>query len=95
MWSEYLRRIARSRRAGQQLVLARPQVQDDVGAARRLLDRLDGVLAFARALPLHAVLGGQAGAAREQRDAVGDDEGGVEADAELADQAGVLGRDRR
>ena len=46
-------------RARQQLVLFRPQVQDDVGAARGLLDRFDRVLAFARALPLHAVVGGQ------------------------------------
>ena len=49
------------------------------------------VLAFARALPLHAMLGRQAGTARQQRDAVGDDEGRIEADTELADQVGVLG----
>ena len=78
-------------RARQQLVLFRPQVQDDVRAACGLLDGLDRVLAFARALPLHAVVGGQAGAARQQRDAVGDDEGRIEADAELPDQVGVLG----
>ena len=67
MWSEYLRRISRSFAAGQQLVLLGAQVQHDVGAARRPLDGLDGVLAFAAALPPHAVLGRQPGAARRQR----------------------------
>ena len=51
----------------------------------------DRVAAFARALPADAVLGGQAGAARDERHPVGDDEGGVEADAELPDEVRVLG----
>ena len=63
------------------------QVQDDVGAAGRLLDRLDGELALAVGLPPHAV-GRRAGRARDDRDLVGDHERGVEADAELADQVG-------
>ena len=54
-------------------------------------DRLDAVLGLARGLPAHAGLGRVAGAAREHLDAIRDDECGVEAHAELADQAGVLG----
>ena len=54
------------------------------------VDRLDLELARAVARPAHALLGRQAGAARLDGDAVGDDEAGVEADAELADQVGVL-----
>ena len=91
MWSEYLRRICAQAAARQQLVLFRPQVQDDVGAARGLLDRFDRVVALAGAFPLHAVIGGRAGPPGDQRHAVGDDEGGIEADAELPDQVGVLG----
>ena len=75
----------------EQLVLSRPQVQHDVGAARLARDGLDGVVAFAGALPRHALLGGQPGAAGGQRHAIGDDEGGVEADAELPDELRVLG----
>ena len=91
MWSEYLRRISRRRDAGQQLVFSGRRCRIDVGAARRLLDGLDGVVAFARALPAHAVSARRAGAAGHQRDPVGDDEGRVEADAELADELRVLG----
>ena len=77
--------------AREQFVFVRPQVQDDVGPPRRLLDGLDRVLALAGALPLDAVVGRRAGAPGQQCDAVGDDEGGVEADTELPDQVGVLG----
>ena len=48
--------------------------------------RFDVVVAFAGALPPDAFLRRTAGAARHQRDAVGDDEGCVEADPELPDQ---------
>ena len=77
--------------ARQQIVLVGPQVQDDVGPAGGLLDGFDRVAAFSRALPADAVLGGQAGAPRDQGHPVGDDEGGVEADAELSDEVRVLG----
>ena len=77
--------------ARQEIVLVGPQVQDDVGPAGELLDRFDRVAAFPGALPADTVLGGHAGAAREQRDPVGDDEGGVESDAELPDEVSVLG----
>ena len=77
--------------ARQQLVLVGPQVQDDVGPAASLLDRFDRVAALSRALPADAVLGGQAGAPRDQGHPVGDDEGGIEADAELSDEVRILG----
>ncbi len=60
------------------------------GAAAGLVDGFQPVVAGALGFPAHAVLGREAGAAGGERDAVGDDEGGVEADAELADQRGVL-----
>src|SRR5690606_12680770 len=65
------------------------QVQRDVGAARRLLHRLHRELAGAFGLPAHRLVGGQPRAARDDDDAVGDDERRIEADAELADQLRV------
>jgi hypothetical protein len=79
------------RRARQQPFFALAEVEDDVGAARVLAGRFDAVIAFAGALPSHAVPGLKARAAREERHPVGDDERGVEADAKLADQLGILG----
>ncbi len=76
--------------AVQQVVLAFAQVQRDVGAAVRLLDHLDDEFAAAVGLPAHALVGLLAGAARTDGHLVGDDERGVEADAELADQMRVL-----
>ena len=76
--------------AGEQVVLAFAQVQGDLGAARGLLHHLDGEFAAAVRFPAHALIGRLAGAAGEHRDLVGDDEGGIEAHAELADQVGVL-----
>jgi hypothetical protein len=75
---------------GQQVVLPFLEVQGDLGAARRPVDHLDTEFAGALGFPAHALVGLGAGAARVHRDLVGDDERGVEADAELADQAGVL-----
>ncbi|MEA3219044.1 MAG: hypothetical protein OZX49_00122 [Immundisolibacter sp.] len=72
-----------------ELVRVVAQVQHDFGPARRT-DGLDAVLALAGRLPAHALRVRPAGAAGGQRDAVGDDEGGVETDAELADQARIL-----
>ena len=53
-------------------------------------DRLDLEVAGAFGAPAHALGLRQAGAARLDRDPVGDDEAGVEADAELADQLRIL-----
>ena len=78
------------RGAGEQLVLAVAQVQDDLGAARFPGDGFEGVLALAAALPAHRLPGAESGPAGRQRDAVGDDERRVEADAELADELRVL-----
>ncbi len=72
--------------ARQQLVLVRSQVEDDVGAARGLLDDLHGVAAFAGTLPPYAVLGREARASGDERHPIGDDERGVEAHAELSDE---------
>ena len=90
MWSEYLRRIWRSVSALQQVVFALAQMQDDVGAAGFADDRVDAVVALAGALPADTVLGGRAGLAGDQRDVIGHDERRIEADAELADEVGVL-----
>ncbi len=60
------------------------------GAALGAREGLDLELAGAGAGPAHALLGRHAGAARLHGDAIGDDEGRVEADAELADELGVL-----
>src|SRR6185312_5278403 len=73
----------------EELVLVCLQVQDHRGAALRLVDRLQRILALAVALPLHALAGRRIGAAGDHGDLVGDHEGGVEAHAELADQPRV------
>ena len=90
MWSEMLRRISRSF-TPEQFVLLGAQVQGHLGAARLLADGFDGVVALARTLPPNPMLSGRTSATRDQRDAVRDDEGGVEADAELSDEIFVLG----
>jgi len=66
-------------------------VQGDVGAAAGLLQGLDGVAALPGRLPADPVLGPQAGSAGYHGDLVRDDESGVEADTELADELAVLG----
>ncbi len=76
--------------AFQQVVLTFTQMQRDLGAARGLVHHLDGEFSAAVGFPAHALVGLLAGAARQHRHLVGDDEGGIEAHAELADQAGVL-----
>ena len=66
------------------------EVEDDVGAAALLGGVLEGVAAVGVGLPEHRLVGGGAGAAGEDGDLVGDHEGRVEADAELADQLRVV-----
>jgi hypothetical protein len=74
------------------------QAQHDLGAPVGFFHRLQAVLAAAfftllavhGAFPAHAMLLGEAGAAGGERHLVGDDEAGIEADAELADELGVL-----
>ena len=90
MWSEYFCTTVRSAGAGEQIVLALAQMEGDRGAARLSGGRLEGVLAFARALPAHRLVRREPGAAARERDPVGHDEGRVEADAELADELRVL-----
>ena len=67
------------------------QVQYHIGAAAGLGDVSNGEAATAIGLPAHAPLGGLTSRAAQYRDLVSDDEGGVEADAELAYQLGITG----
>ena len=76
-------------RAVEELVLALPQVERHLGPALLADRRLDGVVPLPRALPPHRLRGLEAGAPRLQHDALGDDERGVEPDAELTDELGV------
>ena len=62
------------------------QVQDDFGAAGRLGGGIDAVAAFASAFPMDRLVGGMSGAQGGQLDLGRHHEGGIEADAELADQ---------
>ena len=54
------------------------------------VDGLDGELAIGGGLPAHAAAGGLTGLARQHLDAIGHDEGGIEAHAELADELRIL-----
>ena len=65
------------------------QVQDNIRAPALLLECLDGEGAFAVRLPFDAILCIITCAAADQRDAVGNDIGRIETDAELADEARV------
>ncbi|MNO68406.1 hypothetical protein D3C76_592350 [compost metagenome] len=73
-----------------ELVFTGLQVQDDASAALGLVDGCDFEIAFAFGRPMHAFAGRAAGATAEHIDFVGDDEGGVETDTELADQVRVF-----
>ena len=66
------------------------QMQHHFGAALFAFDILQGETAAAIGFPTHALIGPGTGPAGDDRDLVGDDEGGIEADAELADELGVL-----
>src|SRR5258706_5058961 len=66
-------------------------MQRDFGATAGVLNRFDGVITFALRFPANSVFAAKPGAARDQRNAVRDDERGIETHAELADQIGVLG----
>ena len=74
------------------LVLTLAKAQHHPGSAFRHIQRLHGEIAFAARLPAHALCPRQARPARCDRDVVGDHEACVEADTELADQLGILGR---
>ncbi len=72
----------------QELLVFRAQVQDHLGAAVGFVVRLNLVGAFAVRIPAHAF---GVAAPGQHADFLGDDKGGIEADAELADQLRVLG----
>jgi hypothetical protein len=78
---------AKPRRLQEFLVFV-AKVHDDFGAPIGLVGRLDLVRPLAVRIPAHAF--GVRSLAQDG-DAVGDDERGIEADAELADELGVLG----
>ena len=65
-------------------------MQDDAGATFGLVDGGDFELALALRRPMHTFAGWRAGTAAVDINLVGDDEGGIEADAELADQVRIL-----
>jgi hypothetical protein len=90
MWSLYLLTIELQLPQRRGTLPRRRAGAGDVGAALRAVDRLDFEVAAAFAGPAHALVRRQPGAARLDGDAVGDDEARIEADAELADQVGVL-----
>ena len=73
-----------------ELFFAALQVQHDAGATLGLLHGGDFEVALALRRPVHAFGGGQAGAAAEHIHLVGNDERGIEAHAELADQPRIL-----
>ena len=65
-------------------------MQHHIGAPRGLFDGLEGIVALPGGLPADTFAGGKAGATGREGDLIGDDEGRVEADAELTDEMGVL-----
>src|SRR3970040_1346042 len=65
-------------------------MQGDARAAPGARDGLHRELAVRRRFPLHALFRRGAGLARDHGDAVGDDEGRIEAHAELADARRIL-----
>ena len=90
MWSEYFEMMDFSFQPERNSSSPSRRCSVTLAAALRPGDRLDFELAGALGTPAHAVFGGDAGAARLHRDAVGHDEAAVEADAELADQLRIL-----
>ncbi len=90
MWSEYLLMIDFSFQALRNSSSPSRRCRMTSVPRAGAVDGLDLEVARALAAPAHAVAGVEPGAARFDRDAVGDDEARVEADAELADQVGVL-----
>ncbi len=72
----------------EEFILTFAQMQDDIGAACRLVGGRQRVIALAARFPLHRF--NAAGAAGDQGHLVGNNERRIETDAELADQIGVL-----
>ncbi len=85
----FLDHVAQAPAIGE-LLLALFQVKDDAGTALGLVDGSDVELALALRRPVHPFAGRLAGATGVDIDLVGDDEGAVETDAELADQVRIL-----
>ncbi len=68
------------------LFFARLEVQNDASATFRLLDVRNLEIALAFRGPIHAFFCRRTGAAAEHLNLLRDDEGGIEANAELTDQ---------
>ena len=64
--------------------------QQDSRAPLRTIRRLDRELALSVGPPAHRICGTEPRLATDDFDFVGDDEGRIESDAELADQPGIL-----
>ena len=77
--------------AGEQFILTLAQVQRHVGAAPSLFDRLDRKFTLPRRLPFDCLISRQPGTERNDRYFVGNDVGGIKADAELANQVRIFG----
>ena len=76
--------------AVEQVLLLRTQMQNHFGAAPRMFNVGDGVIALTARNPFDTGRGRRTGFTAAHRDFVGDDERGIEADAELADQIRVF-----
>ena len=66
------------------------QMEGDNGSALALFGTADGIFRLAAGLPQHGVRGIGTGLAGQHFDFSGNNEGGIEADAELTDQLGIL-----
>ena len=77
--------------AGEEIVLAFAQMQDDIGAASGLFDLLDGKIALPGRFPSDCLIRRETGTAGNYRHLVGNDEGGIEANTELANEVRILG----
>src|SRR3970282_1551341 len=73
-----------------ELTRVRFEVERDGGAALGARDGLHRELAIRARFPANARIFGRAGLARLDRDAICDDKGRIEADAELADELRIL-----
>ena len=74
----------------QKLVFRFAQPESHLGAAVGLFYRRDTVFAFTLGDPFDALVGAGSSLAGAHPDFIGDDEGGIKADAELADQARIV-----
>ena len=85
-----LRNCGAQRPSFKERLFVRLQMQHDVGTALRTIDFFGGVGTGAVAFPFNALAVGGFGRARVNRHLIRDDEGGIKAHAEAADQLRIL-----